>query len=69
MRIFLFLLVFTLGCEQNINSKNSCSMQGFNQLNTKNITCQDALVISKADFSNGISCQFIQGKIKLKNTK
>lgn len=61
--------LFTFGCEQNGIRKDSCSIQGFNQLNNKNITCQDALVISTADFSNGISCQFIQGKIKLKNKK
>ncbi len=69
MRIFLFLGLFTFGCEQNGIRKDSCSIQGFNQLNNKNITCQDALVISTADFSNGISYQFIQGKIKLKKKK
>ena len=61
--------LFLFGCEQNSVRKDTCTIQGFNQLSTKNIVCKDALVISTADFSNGISCQFIQGKIKLKNKK
>ena len=69
MRLLLFLLAFTFGCEQNLRRDDSCSLQGFNHLSSKRISCKNDLVISTVEFSNGISRKLIQGSIKLKNQK
>lgn len=65
MRLLIFLLIFSFGCEPNLTQKETCSLQGFYHIKFKKITCKDALIVSTVEFSNGISRKLIQGKIKL----
>jgi hypothetical protein len=65
MRLFIFLLIISFGCEHNLTQKETCSVQGFYQLKFKKITCKDALKVSTIEFSNGFSRKLIQGNIKL----
>lgn len=65
MRLVLLLLFFSFGCEQKGNRTELISIQGFNRLKLKEISCKKPLVISKVEFSNGFSYNLIQGSIKL----
>lgn len=69
MRALLFLIAFTFGCEQNIAKKETCSLQGFHDLKSKRISCEDNLVVSTVEFSNGISRKLVQGTVKLNSKK
>jgi len=45
----------------------TCSIQGFNELKQKNISCEEKLSANRVDFSNGISRNLIQGEISVNN--
>jgi len=65
MRLVLLLVLFSFGCEQKVNRTELISIQGFNRLTSREISCKKPLVISAVEFSNGLSYKLIQGTIRL----
>lgn len=65
MRLVLLLVLFSFGCEHKVNQKEIISIQGFNRLKSKEISCKKPLTISAVEFSNGFSYKLVQGSIKL----
>lgn len=57
-----------LSCENDLSHKEVCSIQGFNDLKSKNITCNEQIKLYEVDFSNGITQQLVQGNIKINGT-
>ena len=65
MRFALLLVLISFCCEQSVNRKEIISIQGFNRLISKEISCKKRLVMSTVEFSNGSSYKLIQGSIRL----
>jgi len=69
MRLLILLALFSFGCENNLGKKESCSIQGFSRLKSKNISCSEPLILRDVEFSNGSTYKLIQGTISLNKQK
>ena len=67
MRFLFLLLFFAFACEEINTRKETCSLQGFNSLKSKCISCTSPLDVQQINFSTGSAFQIIRGNVKLNN--